>query len=54
MKCQYASATDEFHGWECKITGGECELLFPDAEKCPSLIDELANTITAEQSIMPH
>lgn len=44
MKCQYASVTDEFHGWECMITGGECALLFPNEKLCLALIEDAEPT----------
>ena len=47
MRCQYAAATDQFHGWECQITGGECVLLIPNEKSCPALIDEDAAQDTA-------
>ncbi len=48
MRCRYASATDEFHGWKCMITDGECALLFPNESSCPTLIDEGDETTDAE------
>ena len=34
MSCKCAKSTDEYHGWECEITGGECMFLFPDSKAC--------------------
>lgn len=45
MRCQYAAATDQFHGWECQITGGECVLLIPNEKSCPALIDVMRHRI---------
>ena len=39
--CPNAKSTDEYHGWECKITGGECAFIFPNLELCKTLyLDE--------------
>lgn len=38
--CQFAFATDEFHGWGCSITGGECMLFVPDNEACKELYED--------------
>ena len=34
MSCEYASPTDEFHGWRCSVTDGECMFLFPSSKAC--------------------
>ncbi len=34
MGCKYAVRTDEYHGWECEITGGACMFLFPNSKLC--------------------
>lgn len=34
MSCKCAIPTDEYHGWECTVTGGACEFLFPSAKAC--------------------
>lgn len=34
MGCKMARRTDQYHGWECKISGGECMFLYPDDEEC--------------------
>jgi len=39
MRCRYATATDEFYGRECQITGGECSLLSPNELLCPGMTD---------------
>ena len=33
-RCTAAIPTDEFHGWRCTITDGECVFLFPDSKAC--------------------
>lgn len=32
--CSCARSTDEYHGWMCEITGGECMFLFPNSKLC--------------------
>ncbi len=49
MKCRYATATDQFHGWECRITGGECELLIPNERSCPELMEDQEEAAAAER-----
>lgn len=34
MACKCAIKTDQWHGWECDITGGACEYLFPNSKQC--------------------
>lgn len=34
MSCKCAISTDQYHGWECTITGGECMFLFPNSKLC--------------------
>lgn len=34
MSCKCAIATDEYHGWECSVTGGACEFLVPSEKAC--------------------
>ena len=38
--CSCASVTDEFHGWECAVTGGECEYFIPNALLCAKQFGE--------------
>ncbi len=33
-RCTAANHTDEYHGYECEITGGECMFLYPDSKRC--------------------
>lgn len=35
--CPHAKSTDQYHGWECTIAGGECAYLVPIVTKCPYL-----------------
>jgi hypothetical protein len=32
--CKAAKPCDQYHGWECEVSGGECMFLFPDSEAC--------------------
>ena len=32
--CSCAKRTDEYHGWECEVSGGACMFLFPDSKAC--------------------
>lgn len=34
MGCKYAVETDQYHGWECMVTGGECAFLAPNSRLC--------------------
>lgn len=34
MSCKCAKPTDEWHGWECEISGGACMYLVPDSKRC--------------------
>lgn len=34
MSCSCAKVTDEYHGWECDITGGACMFLYPSSKQC--------------------
>lgn len=43
--CSCASPTDQWHGWECSITGGECMFLFPSATMCAKIYGEGPNAV---------
>ena len=34
MSCKCAKPSDEYHGWICEVSGGECVFLFPDSKQC--------------------
>ena len=40
MACKCAIRTDEYHGWECSITEGECMFLFPNSKLCAEIYGE--------------
>ncbi len=41
MSCKCAISTDEYHGWECTITGGACAFLYPNQKKCHQLYEDV-------------
>ena len=41
MGCVCAKVTDEYHGWECKITGGACSFLTPNQDACADMYGEV-------------
>ena len=42
MACKYATPTDQYHGWECNVTGDSCVMLPPSEKACPYLdFDEI-------------
>ena len=43
MSCKCAYPTDEYNGWGCGITGGECVFLYPNSELCAKQYDEGPN-----------
>jgi len=34
MSCKCAVPTDQWHGWECTVSGGECMFLSPKSKAC--------------------
>lgn len=34
MGCLCAIKTDEYHGFECSVSGGACMYLYPDSKRC--------------------
>lgn len=38
--CKAAIPTDEYHGWECEITGGACMFLVPNSKLCAEMYGE--------------
>lgn len=40
MSCKCAKPTDEWHGWECEVTGGACMFYMPDSKKCAEIYGE--------------
>lgn len=52
MSCKCSCQTDEFHGWGCKITGGECMFLFPDSKACAEKFSEGPDAVAS--LVSPH
>ncbi len=49
MSCKCAKRTDEYHGWACTVTDGECMFLFPDSKACAEIYGEGPDTQPAPQ-----
>ena len=48
MACKCAKPTDQWHGWECTVTDGECMFLYPDSKACAEKYGEGPDAITYE------
>ncbi len=44
--CKCAVKTDQWHGWKCKITDGECMYLSPDSKACARDYGEGPDAVT--------
>lgn len=40
MPCKCATPTDQYHGYECAVTGGECLFLPPNSKLCAAIFGE--------------
>ena len=40
MGCSAAYRTDQWHGWGCEITEGECMFLVPSSKLCAEKYEE--------------
>lgn len=49
MWCKCATPADQFHGWECSVSGGECAFLFPDSQLCAAYYGEGPDSGTIPQ-----
>ena len=49
MACKCARRTDEFHGWACDVSGGECMFLFPDSKRCAEVYGEGSDAINESE-----
>ncbi len=47
MACKAAVKTDEWHGWECGVTGGACMYLSPNSKRCAEEYGEGPDANTA-------
>lgn len=52
MSCKCSYQIDEFHGWGCKITDGECMFLFPDSKACAEKLNEGPDAVAS--LVSPH
>ena len=52
MRCTCAIATDQYHGWECSITGDECMFLVPNSKRCAEMYDEGPDANNIESDII--
>lgn len=50
MICKCAKPTDEFHGWECSVSGGSCMFLFPDSKRCAEVYGEGPDVVEEGES----
>ena len=37
MGCKCARRSDQYHGWECTVTDGECAFLVPNSNLCAEI-----------------
>lgn len=49
-KCKAAYVTDEWHGYGCEITEGECMFLYPDSKECAEHYGEGPDAAGEEES----
>lgn len=50
MGCKYAAKTDQYHGWKCTVTGGECAFLTPNGKLCADEYGEGPDADAAERT----
>lgn len=43
--CKCAIETDEYHGWECTVSGSACIYLRPDSKRCAKEFGEGPDSI---------
>ena len=53
MGCVCAKRTDEYHGWECEITGGACLYLYPSQKACHDEYGEVDDPDNPEEDTEP-
>lgn len=49
MGCKCARVTDEYHGWECTITDGECMFIVPNSKRCAEIYGEGPDAVSDEK-----
>lgn len=50
MACSAAKSTDQYHGWECEISGGACMYLSPNSKQCAEEYGEGPDASDGEES----
>ena len=40
MSCKCAKPTDEYHGWECEVTGGACVFLIQTISRVRNCLEK--------------
>lgn len=40
MSCKCAEKCDEYNGWRCTVTDGECVFLYPSSKRCAEICGE--------------
>lgn len=51
--CKAAKRCEQYHGWECMITDGECVFLFPDSKLCAEEYGEGPDACSEEMKEVP-
>lgn len=46
MSCSCAKITDQYHGWECSVSGGECMFFMPNSKACAEIYGEGPDAVT--------
>lgn len=44
MACKFAHPTDQYHGWECDVSGGACMFPIPNSKACAEKYGEGPDT----------
>ena len=47
--CACAKRTDQYHGWECEVTGGACAFYIPNSKSCAEMFGEGPDAYSEEQ-----
>jgi hypothetical protein len=50
MACKTAIPCDQYHGWECDVTGGACVFFTPNSKACAEMFGEGPDTDAQEGS----
>lgn len=49
MSCKSARVTDQYHGWECMISGSACMFLSPNSKLCAEGYGEGPDAVESDQ-----